>query len=138
MGRLIVKLSDHYLAWSTVCDAPVSRGMLFDEFSRYWQRQNLETDSLMRVIDRVNEFGTSMPDETLRDTLCLNSAGKDSSGLTALEIYDYYCLQQSGGDLPIGDVLKGVSLSHFADTGEQWFDSTISEDGTKLLIPEAR
>jgi hypothetical protein len=54
-----------------------------------------------------------------------------------LQIYDYYCLQQSTGDFPIGDVPKGASLGHFADTEEQWLDPTISEDGTKLIIPEA-
>lgn len=134
MGRLIIKLADHYLAYSTVCDAPVSRGMLFDDFKVYWEREHMETDSLMRVLDRVNEFGTSVPGETLRESLCLNSAGCNSSCLTALQIYQYYCLGQTERGVCTNTPPQGISLSYIAETETQWLDPTISEDGTRLTI----
>lgn len=39
MGRLIAKLGNHYLEWSTVVDAPVTFGMTLEEFREHYREQ---------------------------------------------------------------------------------------------------
>lgn len=94
MPKYIVKLSDKYLEYSTICDAPVTFGMSRDEMrayliERYGTAEEAETD---RRLDRCDAIGTSsMMDTSAEDALSYNRAGPCEVTLTVDEIKTAYC-----------------------------------------------
>lgn len=100
MPRYIVKLTDdetnvnYYLEWSSVVDAPVTRGMSKDDFIDYYLGK-YGTSSLGELNDRmmrVEGKGTSAILYTSAlDLISVNRAGKDESNLTFNEILQQYC-----------------------------------------------
>ena len=113
MPRMIVKLDDHYLEWSTVVDAPVTFGMTLEEFTEYYQAEYGRSG--MREfedrMERVQEKGTSaFLYDSADDLIAHNRAGKNETCLSKEQIIDYYCrkIRDSGGTL-IAECPLGVS-----------------------------
>lgn len=95
MGQFIVKLKEHYLMWSTIVDAPISRGMTLKQLKQWIRREYGQQgiDELSARLARVDEKGTSaMQDSSAVDTVWLNRAGPDESCLTIEGIYRHFCL----------------------------------------------
>lgn len=95
MGQYIVKLKEHYLVWSSIVDAPISRGMTLTQLKRWTRRAYGQwgMDELPARLERVDRKGTSaMRDTNAVDTIWLNRAGPDESCLTIVGIYRHFCL----------------------------------------------
>lgn len=81
MPNYICKLSDgfrpFYFEWSTIVDAPVTYGMLREDFIAYYLRRYGETSKtdLDIRLSRVEATGTSCMDQTLDEVLSCNRAG---------------------------------------------------------------
>ena len=107
MGRNIIKLpcdgADYYLEWSSVVDAPVTDGMLLEEFEAYYccRYGHSSMDGLVERLARVNETGTSdmVSREDVTTWLVVNRAGDNERRLTVDEIVDKY-IRQSRKDKP--------------------------------------
>lgn len=97
MGRAIIKLSEYYLEWSTIVDAPTTFGMKLDEFKKYY-RQRYGTEGMKELperLERVEKKGTSFHEDTsYKETIRGNRAGPDESKLSEAEIVKAYCLQK--------------------------------------------
>lgn len=98
MPRYIIKLhsssrrKDYYLEWSTVVDAPVTRGMSLDEFKEYYRNHSGDrVDSLDVRLLRVEKTGTSAFNETLKSVIADNKAGENGKHLTFNELLGKYC-----------------------------------------------
>ena len=103
MGRFICKFQDgdtaYYLEWSTVVDAPATRGMSLDEFTEYHRIEygsiGLEFQDRM---NRVEEKGTSAFDYASVDEVIEgNRAGDDETCLTKEQIIEIYCRRETNG-----------------------------------------
>jgi hypothetical protein len=102
MPRYIVKLTDahnrdYYLIWSTIVDAPVTRGMTREGLEAYYLRKH--GDAGMRDfefrMERVDLKGTSsMFDADAEATVSGNRAGPNESCLTVAEIIAKYCQEE--------------------------------------------
>lgn len=97
MPKYIIKLEDegqsYYLEWSTIVDAPVSIGMLLDEFKiRYKHKYGTEgMKELDERLERVNLQGTSALHYLTVDVLLeLNRAGPEESHLNMEGIIEKY------------------------------------------------
>ncbi|PTY02607.1 hypothetical protein DB346_08645 [Verrucomicrobia bacterium LW23] len=92
MGRPIIKIKDRYFIWSTIVDAPISRGMtrkeLEVEIMRTRGAEGLK--ELPARLARVEACGTSAQHANLRSLISHNRAGPDESHLSAEEIYQRY------------------------------------------------
>ena len=97
MGRVIVKLDDYYLEWSSIVDAPITFGMGPDEFEQYHRNEygrNGHPDFDSRMA-RVEKTGTSSNlGHTPEDIILNNRAGPDETELTRNEIHKAYCLRE--------------------------------------------
>ena len=102
MGHCIIKIKDCYLEWSSVVDAPVSRGVGRAEFEKYYRRVYGKRGAydLSKRLDRADEFGVADNGwGTVDDVIEFNRAGKDGTCLTLDEIYTQYCqVDGKGGD----------------------------------------
>ncbi|MFA5135294.1 MAG: hypothetical protein WC505_05950 [Patescibacteria group bacterium] len=100
MPRYIVKLpyqgQDYYLEWSTIVDAPVTYGMLLEEFQQYYRDEygaNGQYDLPGRLA-RVDATGTSSRVGTLAELLASNRAGPDEASLTQEEIIQKFIAER--------------------------------------------
>lgn len=94
MPRYIIKLNEQYLEWSTIVDAPVTRGMTLEDFKIYYLKSygELALSELKKRLERVESKGTSSQIYESLDALIEgNRAGEDESELTKQEIIDKYC-----------------------------------------------
>lgn len=94
MGRLIIKLEDKYMEWSTIVDAPVTPGMSYFDFREYYTKEHGETSVMIfdERMSRVHSKGTSsFDDENVDETISANRAGENESCLTKEEIINRYC-----------------------------------------------
>lgn len=89
MGSYIVRFDGpngpRYCEWSTIVDAPVTRGMTFGELHEYIAEQYGSTGSLAMPgrMARVAQKGTSaMNHDSLVSCVWLNRAGPDESRLS--------------------------------------------------------
>lgn len=94
----IVKLPNgNYLVWSSVADAPLSRGLSADAFVDLVREEYghvFDDTSLETKMALADSFGSSRPGyETLDELIEDNCAGPDGSSLTLDEIVELY-----GGD----------------------------------------
>ena len=97
MARIIIKIKDRYFDYSTVVEAPVTRGMTLDEFREYYRGEYGEwsLDELEGRLHRVEEKGTSsFLDESVEETIAANYAGDGDSSLTLDEMYDAYFVEE--------------------------------------------
>lgn len=92
MGRCIIKIKDKYFEWSTVVDAPVTRGMTERQLTRHIKAEygNEGLSELHRRLERVAQNGTSFHGCTLDKLIELNRAGDNETCLTLDEIYEKY------------------------------------------------
>ncbi len=74
MGRVFIKIKDKYFIWSSVVDAPVSKGMDLDE------------TKIMQDAGQCQVFWEGPLDEMI----AANRAGKNEETLTADEIYERF------------------------------------------------
>ena len=94
MGHCIIKINDCYLEWSSVVDAPISRGMDRARFIKYYRREYgaRGMEGLEKRLDRADEFGVADRGwGTVEDVIEGNRAGKNETCLTQDEIYAEYC-----------------------------------------------
>lgn len=104
MPRYIMKLkddksgNDYYLEWSTVVDAPVTPGMLLEEFKEYYKEEygNNGMEILKARLERVEEKGISAhpPFDVLEEYFESNRAGEKESTLNKKQIIEKYCLNR--------------------------------------------
>lgn len=101
MGQFIVKLKEHYLIWSSIVDAPITKGMDLKQLKR-WIRSRYGSDGVGELparLGRVEKKGTSaMQDDSAVDTIWLNRAGPDEKPMTVAGIYHHYCLGEDMRD----------------------------------------
>lgn len=92
MPQYICKLSDGerplYFLWSTIVDAPITRGYLREDFKNYYIRLYGEESAaeLDRRMARVEETGTSCLDQTLEEIIGWNRAGPKETSLSREEL----------------------------------------------------
>jgi len=98
MGRYIVKLTDDgnewLLEWSTVVDAPVTRGMSRADFQAYIGREygSQGLRELPERLARVDATGTSALDVPDVDSvISCNRAGPNETRLTRKQLIEAYC-----------------------------------------------
>lgn len=100
MAKFFIKINDGkrdwYLHWSTVVDAPTSRGMSYEELKKYVEEKDGENglklfDSNSKNFDRT---GTSSPGITLDDLLCHNRAGVNETTANKEEILNGFCYDE--------------------------------------------
>jgi hypothetical protein len=107
MGRLIIKLEDKYLEWTTITDSPHTFGMSLEEFTEYYRdeygRQAMRFEFPERM-QRVEAKGSSsLLGETIDDILAYNRAGKDETCLTKEQIIQYFIRDRNpDAELPMG------------------------------------
>lgn len=94
MSRLIVKIRDCYLDWSTVVDAPVTNGMTLAEFRSYYLAE-YGPDSEVHFEESIKlaDANGASDDYNWRTA---NRAGPKETFLNEDELYQVYCL---GADL---------------------------------------
>jgi hypothetical protein len=130
---IIIKMKQFYMEYSTVCDAP-SRGMTKEQIKHHLISRH-GAGALTWAIEsivQVDRTGTSDENQSLRDVLFLNRAGRDETILTAKQIYDYYCVNQCNGVKPLG-VERIDKEVYFNKEGEDHYDPTIDESGQLLF-----
>jgi hypothetical protein len=97
MSRYIVKIKDYYLDWSTIVDAPITFGLVLEEFNKYYKEEYGRV-GMLNLPERLNvadKKGTSALDyDDLEDLVTFNRAGPEESCLTLDEIYSAYCLKK--------------------------------------------
>ncbi len=135
MGRCIAAV-DHggqryYLEWSTVVDAPVSRGMILADFLAHYAAEygRAGLRNVAERIDRADKCGTSSRDgESFAELIAGNHAGEDGTELTREQIVDHYILgkplakgttwnpddDDDAREFPLGTVLT-ISDGRFVD-----------------------
>lgn len=88
MPRFICKLEGLYFEWSTIVDAPVTRGMTLDEFRAYYRDEYGRGDMelLGERLARVEATGTSAHGRTLDEVFECNRAGPNETCATKAEI----------------------------------------------------
>jgi RNase P/RNase MRP subunit POP5 len=92
MGNPIIKIKDKYFEWSTIVDAPVSRGVTKEELKGYIKRKYGEKglSELHERLKRVEDKGTSSYVTDLEGLINCNRAGENEETLTKEEIYNKY------------------------------------------------
>lgn len=100
MPKYIIKLhddkteEDYYMEWSTVVDAPVTRGTDKEDFMEYYLSRygTSSREDLESRMERVEQKGTSAYDDSdVDETIKYNRAGVDESVLTKEQIIEKYC-----------------------------------------------
>jgi hypothetical protein len=85
---------DWYLLYSTVVDAPVSRGMTFEEYLDFYEKSNgekLTPEEIEEKKDLFKKNGTDFQFEEVGSLLKCNRAGIDEQCANKEEILEYYC-----------------------------------------------
>lgn len=99
MSASIIKLGDAYLLWSTVVDAPTTRGLSLVELRRIIKKDG--GDNAMRDLparmERVEATGTSAYGETVEGVISVNRAGPGECELTRDEIEEFYVRRKGLG-----------------------------------------
>ena len=127
MARFIIKLGELYTEYSTVTDSIVIPGMAIERYKRHYR--NLYGAELHpKLLARIEQFGTSEADCTLRETLSCNRCGKNETWLTAQQIYDFLRSGEPLFNRPIG--LKWTDDDEYNNAR---LDRTLIEDGTRLI-----
>ena len=98
MGKFIIKLKDpksdkeYYLLWSTIVDAPVSRGMGLKEFKHFYVSE-YGSENLEERLRRVELKGSSgyPPWDDVGDFILTNKAGTNDVRLPLEKIIEEYC-----------------------------------------------
>jgi hypothetical protein len=121
MGRIIVKIKDKYLEWSTICDAPTTKGMTLEQLHNYIKDQygRIGLEELPARLERVEATGTSAYGEDLAGTISFNRAGPNEEQLTEDEIYHAYCQEEplESTELPEGYWMRE------SDGGARWWET---------------
>lgn len=102
MPHYIVRLTgpdrrQHYLIWSTLIDAPVTRGMSRSELMAYCRRTyyGVESVALTSRLARLDAKGTSsIHDACAEDTVRHNRAGPGETCLSVPQIIARYCTEE--------------------------------------------
>jgi hypothetical protein len=97
MGRVIVKVNEYLLEWSSILDAPTTFGMNREEFEAYYRDEYGSSGhrDFEKRMARVEKTGTSnYYNITVGEIISGNRAGPNESELTFDEIYQAYCLQK--------------------------------------------
>lgn len=105
MGQFIVKLEGQYLIWSTVVDAPITRGLTLEELREYTVEEAKEEAlrSLEERLMRVEEKGTSSRmHSSAEGTITFNNAGVGNTELSVEQIVEFYVRNGARGDRPVG------------------------------------
>ncbi len=93
MPSYIIKLEDKYVVWSTIVDAPISRGMSKEKLSQYIEFHYGEgglTD-LPERLKRVEEKGvSSMLHANVDELIEYNRAGPNETCLTKEQIIENF------------------------------------------------
>lgn len=86
---------DYYLEWSTVVDAPVTRGMSKQDFIDYYLAKHgmNEVEELTQRLKRVEKQGSSCLQDTngIEHYFDFNRAGENEKTLGKEAILDRYC-----------------------------------------------
>lgn len=99
MARTFIKLVDestkteYYLVWSSIVDAPVTKGMTKQELIE-WIKEKYGSEGLKTVdFERLEELGTTNRfDKSAKETISFNRAGELESKISYKEIIKRYCL----------------------------------------------
>lgn len=134
MANLIIKLkrgkSVRYLEWSTICEAPVTWGMRYQEFlDDYECKYGVHgMIGLEERLARVREKGTSsLVDDSLEDTILLNRAGPGETTLTKRELWEKYCVLKRNDYVP--ERSEGNPLRHPNDNDWEFPKEEELKDG---------
>lgn len=93
MPHYIIKLEDKYIVWSTIVDAPISRGLSKEKLSQYIEFHYGEggLSDLPERLKRVEEKGvSSMLHASVDELIAYNRAGANESCLTKEQIIEQY------------------------------------------------
>jgi hypothetical protein len=106
MGTMILKLPHPerpYLEWSTIVDAPTTRGLSADDLRAYVQEEygNEGLRELPARLARCELDGTSGR-VGLEEAILCNRAGSGETRLTMAQIVEYYCERGCSGKRPAG------------------------------------
>ena len=131
MGRRGIKLGSYYIMYSTNFESVLSVCSSVESFKELYLEMfgTTSTQDFENELERIERKGCSSFSENLRQTLSGNRAGRNWTHLSALQIYEFYCLNDGNGIQPLGIDLHSEEYDNFKDP-------TISEDGTKLIINE--
>ena len=105
MSKLIVKIDRWYFEWSTVADAPVTKGMSLPLLAYHVAERygSVGLEELPGRLERVETHGTSSLDGmTVADLLSCNRAGPKERHLTEKELLDQYVPGRRPGAFPAG------------------------------------
>jgi hypothetical protein len=108
MGTIVVKFPHPerpYVEWSSIVDAPITRGMSVDELRAYVKEQygNEGLRELPARLRRCEIDGTSsLRRESAEEVILCNRAGQGETRLTMAQIVDYYCERGCSGKKPTG------------------------------------
>lgn len=87
--------TDYYLEWSTIVDAPVTRGMTWEKFAKYYKKQYGREGmrDFEARIDRVEKTGISAypPLDNLAGYFDYNQAGYDGATASKEDVIRAYC-----------------------------------------------
>lgn len=92
MPRYTVKLTnekeneEYYLEWSSVVDAPITKGMTRNEFIE-WFKTEYGEQYVQEWLNNENNFAD------IENFLKYNSAGENDEELTKEEIFELYCVK---------------------------------------------
>lgn len=96
MPRYIIKLTkkkiDYYLEYSTVVNSPITHGMTFEEFEKYYYQQyglNSKQEFIARM-QRAKETGTSAFLDSLSYLISVNKCGENGKRLSKKEFIKKY------------------------------------------------
>lgn len=102
MPRFIIKLTDqnnneYYMLWSTIVDAPISKGLCLQDFEKFYQEEYgnqgmVDFHKLMEIVQSKNT--SSRIDADAEETIRFNQAGPGRSPLSMEEIVRFYCLDE--------------------------------------------
>jgi len=86
---------DYYLEWSTIVDAPVTYGLILDEFKKYYKQEYGEQGmkELPERLKRVeeNNIGAYPPFDNYSSYFEHNRAGENETTLNKEGILKKYC-----------------------------------------------
>lgn len=96
MPRYIMKLEkgnrSYYMEWSTIVDAPVTRGMPLGQFAEYYRERygSYGSRNLQSRIDRANRYGCSSVFDSRESLIEANHAGDGGKKLTKEQIIEQF------------------------------------------------
>lgn len=101
MKRIFISLQqdaptgkEYFLEWSTIVDAPMSKGMSLEEFVAYFKTEHPNDVHLLHdILQRVAKNGhSSIIHDSIDSIIMENTAGDDDQELTKKQIIEKYCL----------------------------------------------